>query len=304
MYRKSLLLLICALPMMFSTVVTSYAAELLNVELKTTAPNNKLLKFYYRVPSGYDPKSRQLYRVLVIFGGRNTSGQSEAAGAFGFASWADEHGVFLVGPGFKDDNYWQPERWSGNALFIALKQIKTKYNICDKKIMYYGYSAGSQASNLFPAWKPESCTAWVSHACGVFHTPSKRMMNSPGLVTCGDADIERYILTRNFVSESRKRGLSIIWKSYPNLPHEVPKETSDLAQAFLAYYHEQNIGDLRTGVYSAGTKSKKLLYVGDDQENRFWTAGDRAVKNIESEDRVEFYTRELALAWGIEVKPK
>ncbi|MHB9138852.1 MAG: hypothetical protein ACYC4Q_05565 [Victivallaceae bacterium] len=304
MFHRKLAVALFIISQMFSFVVSSSGAEVKYIELKTTAPNNKLLKFYYRIPTGYDPKSKQLYRVLVIFGGRNCKGQSEASGGLGFAKWADEHDIFLVGPGFKDDNYWQPERWSGTALFYALKQIKTKYNINDKKIMYYGWSGGSQCSNLFPAWKPELCIAWVSHGCGVFHKPAKRMMNCPGLVTCGDADIMRYILTRNFVSESRKLGLNILWKSYPNLPHEVPKESTDLAREFLAYYHEQNIGDLQTGPYSAGSRKRKLLYVGDDQENRFWSANDRAVKNIEPEDRVEFYARELALAWGEEAKPK
>lgn len=300
-HKKSL---ICALLIMLSSVATLYAAESSCITLKTTAPNNKVLKIYYRVPSGYDPKSRQLYRVLVIFGGRNCSGQGEAAGAFGFAKWADENGIFLVGPGFKDDNYWEPEKWSGNALFFALKQIKEKYNICDKKIMYYGYSGGSQCSNLFPAWKPEACTAWVSHACGVFHAPSKKMMNSPGLITCGDADIARYIISRHFVSEYRKLGLNVLWKSYPNLPHEVPKESSDLARAFLTYYHEQNLGDLQTGLNTVVSRNRKLLYVGDDQEGKFWPADSRAVKNIEAEDRVEFYTRELAMAWGKEALSK
>ena len=43
-----------------------------------------------------------------------------------------------------------------------------------------------------------SCRAWVSHACGVFHEPTGRMKDTPGLVTCGDADQARYIISRNF----------------------------------------------------------------------------------------------------------
>lgn len=285
-------------------VLVSAFAGVESVNVKTLAPNNKSVEIYYRIPANYNPQSKQLYRVLVIFGGRNCSGKGEASGGYGFAQWADENGIFLVGPGFKDDKYWEPEVWSGKALFDGLKLIRKKYNICDKKIMYYGYSGGSQASNLFPSWKPEASLAWVSHACGVFHVPSKKMINSPGLITCGDADIGRYILSRHFVSEYRKLGLKVLWKSYPNLPHEVPKESSDLARAFLTYYHEQNPGDLQTGLNTAGSRNKKLLYVGDDQEGKFWTADSRAVKNIEPEDRVEFYTRELAMAWGKEAMSK
>ena len=235
MFQKLLLFIFSA-----QIVLVSALADVQSVNVKTLAPNNKSVDIYYRVPANYNPLSKQLYRVLVIFGGRNCAGRIEADGAYGFGQWADENGVFLIGPGFKDDKYWEPEKWSGKALFDGLKLIKKKYNICDKKIMYYGWSGGSQASNLFPAWKPEACTAWVSHACGVFHSPSRKMMNCPGLITCGDADIGRYIISRHFVSEYRKLGLNVLWKSYPNLPHEVPKESSDLARMFLNYYHDKN----------------------------------------------------------------
>ena len=144
--------------------------------------------FNDRVPKGYDKNRREMYRVLVIFGGRNTDGKADASGRMGWGKWCDDNGIFLVAPGLKNDNYWEPEEWSGKALQKALRQLKQKYNICTDKILYYGYSAGSQASNLFAEWRPGSCRAWVSHACGVFHEPTGRMKDTPGLVTCGDAD--------------------------------------------------------------------------------------------------------------------
>ena len=64
---------------------------------------------------------------------------------------ADRHGVFLVAPGFKDDKYWEPQRWSGRALLGALAAIRKSYDIDTSKLLYYGYSAGSQAANLFAA---------------------------------------------------------------------------------------------------------------------------------------------------------
>ena len=58
--------------------------------------------------------------------------------------------------------------------------------------------------------------AWVSHACGVFHEPSERMKDVPGMVTCGDADTIRYVISREFVDSCRRIGVNIIWKSFPN----------------------------------------------------------------------------------------
>ena len=40
--------------------------------VKTKAPQNRNAVFQYRVPKGYDKTRREMYRVLVIFGGRNT----------------------------------------------------------------------------------------------------------------------------------------------------------------------------------------------------------------------------------------
>ena len=50
-----------------------------------------------------------MYRVLVIFGGRNTDGKADASGRMGWGEWCDDNRIFLVAPGLKDDNYWEPE---------------------------------------------------------------------------------------------------------------------------------------------------------------------------------------------------
>lgn len=278
------------------------AGKLLSVTVKTRAPENREVKIYYRVPKNYDPQLSMLYRVLVVFGGRNCSGQSEAGGRLGFGEWADNYNIFLVAPGFKNDEYWNPSSWSGKALVKALKQIKREYNICDEKLLFYGYSGGSQCSNLFPAWRPGWARAWVSHACGVFHKPTSRMAESPGLITCGDADIMRYIISRHFVEQYRKKGVRIIWKSFPNHPHDVPPDSLKLARVFLTYYHLHYLTDLKRGPSLSRPEPEEIKYVGDDQERRFWEAGTRQAKRIDPEDRVEFPCKELALAWGTEAK--
>ena len=146
--------------------------QVASVTVKTRAPQNELVTVWYRIPKNYHPRQGQMSRVLVLFGGRNSSGKDMASGRLGWGKWADDNNAFLVSPGFKDDNYWEPEKWSGKALLNALEQIRKRYNICTDKLLFYGYSAGSQCSNLFPAWRPQLTRAWVSHACGVFHEPT------------------------------------------------------------------------------------------------------------------------------------
>ena len=52
--------------------------------VKTKAPQNRNAVFQYRVPKGYDRNRREMYRVLVIFGGRNTDGKADASGHMGW----------------------------------------------------------------------------------------------------------------------------------------------------------------------------------------------------------------------------
>ena len=279
------------------TLVVGNSLHAEGIKIKTRAPKNQTAVFHYRVPQGYDAKRREAYRILIYFGGRNTSGQAEASGILGWAKWCDDNGVFIVAPGFRDDNYWEPKEWSGQALQKALAQLKKQYNVCTTKLLFYGYSAGSQASNLFPAWRPDLCRAWVSHACGVFHTPHVRMKNVPGLVTCGDADTARYIIGRNFVEACRKKGVNVIWKSFPNHPHDVPPDSLALARAFLGFYHQAYAGDL-TPMGARDLNDRNFPFVGDDQDNRYYPAASAPAHNIFREDRVPLPNRVIADAWG------
>lgn len=60
------------------------------IEVKTKAPQNRIAVFHYRVPKGYDKNRREMYRVLVIFGGRNTDGKADASGRMGWGLVIDE----------------------------------------------------------------------------------------------------------------------------------------------------------------------------------------------------------------------
>ena len=286
--------------LLMTFVATAAPAQIEFVQVRTRALENRTVTVYFRIPANYDPDQAGLSRVLILFGGRNTDGRADASGRLGWGEWADKYGIFLVCPGFRNDNYWEPEEWSGRALFSALAEIRKKYEICTDKLLFYGYSAGSQCSNLFPAWKPGNTRAWVSHACGVFHEPGGRMRSVPGLVTCGDADMARYIISRNFVEEARKKGAKIIWKSFPNSPHDVPPDSLKLARAFLSYYHILYLSDLR---YSAPQqRMHSEVFVGDDLDHIFYPADSPQAQNILPEDRVILPDRSIAEAWGKEAK--
>ena len=169
-------------------------------------------------------------------------------------------------------------------------------NICTDKLLYYGYSEGSQASCLFANWSPDSCRAWVSHACGVFWKPEGDDMPEmpPGLVTCGDTDRKRYLLGREFVKACRQTGAPVIWKTMHNHGHDVPEASLKLARAFLLHWHSRHLGDL-------GLKSETVedeIFIGDDGTEFFYPENSPMVKDIAADDRVELPGRAMAEAWG------
>lgn len=272
-----------------------------SVDVATRAPSetNRMVKIWYRVPKGYDHSLPREWRVLVYFGGRNCSGKKEASGIRGWGRWADANGIFLACPGFRDDAYWKPQSWSGKALFDGLAKIRQKYRICDRKVLYYGYSAGAQCSNLFAAWKPERTRGWVSHACGVFHEPKASLRNILGVVTCGDADAYRYILGRRFVERYKRMGAVIIWRSLPNIPHILTGRSVRLARAALSYCDRQYADDLTRGSASLRLPERPVCpYAGDDAETCFYPSDSVEASHIPQEDKVGLPSREIAEAWG------
>lgn len=306
---KSVIVLVCVC----ACAVASKAQEkrpdaperLKSVQVQTRSQANRVVTVWYRVPKNFDPTERdRTWRVLVVFGGKNKDGKNEAAGGAGldWGPWADEQDVFLVSPGFKDDNYWNPQPWSGQALFDALALIKRQYPICDTKLLYYGHSAGAQCSNLFAAWRPDAVRAWVSHGSGVFYKPSITMKGVPGLVSCGEADTARCIIGRRFVQKCLAQGQDVIWRSYPNSPHDVPKDSLKLARAVLTHYHGLYQSDLWSNRPAGRVEAQPALFFGDDADHAYYPADSTKALAIHPDDRVPLPSEDIARAWGTEGK--
>lgn len=289
-----LILCICMFTLGLVNILLAQVTD--TIPIKTFAKGNPVVQFHYREPTNYDITSKSKFRLLIYFGGRNTKGLNEI-GNQSWGAWCDKNGVFLVVPSYKNDNYWEPQKWSGKALLESIAQLKKKYpNICDDKLLFYGYSAGAQCSNLFPAWIPTKTRAYVSHACGVFHKPSDKMKGVAGLLTCGDADRQRMVINNRFRAAYRNLGVNILWKSFPNHPHDVPQGSTYLAQEFLEFYHKLYANDLDKSV-SKPRENLKPLFVGDDQDGVVYPIDSPAAKQIYEEDRVFFFSKELADAW-------
>lgn len=230
------------------------------------------IEFAYRVPTKHNSDSR----IMVLFGGRNWKGE-RALQVFKFDDLADKYNLFLLSPSFKDNEYWQPEKWSGKVLKEAVKKLEKDFGLKRQKLFFYGYSAGGQCSNLFYNFMPTQVEAWGLHACGVYpYEPVKRGV--PAFITCGVKDSERLSISRTFVYRYRENGGRLIFKTYSG-GHELNKEALEFAKAFFVSQFEK----------------RKANFVGDDDSMRLVPMGK--VSQIDPENRNYLYSDELKKLW-------
>lgn len=205
------------------------------------------VEFAYRLPKTIDANTR----IMVLFGGRNWQGQ-KALTAFNFNELADKYSLILISPSFKDRDYWQPEKWSGKVLKSAIKSLEKSYQLKPQKLLFYGYSAGGQCSNLFYNYMPKDVEAWGLHACGVYpETPTKNGVKA--FITCGLQDSDRVRISKSFIYKYRENGGKVIWKEYLG-GHELNKEA-----LIFAYQFFTDILENKPDLYVADDDSKQIL---------------------------------------------
>ena len=82
------------------------SAQLIDsIQIPTRVKENPKVVFHYRVPEKYDSAIKSKYRLLIYFGGRNTTGEAEVYNQ-SWGAWCDKNGIFLIVPSYKNDNYW------------------------------------------------------------------------------------------------------------------------------------------------------------------------------------------------------
>ncbi len=120
-------------------VTVGVAGELEKFEISTKAAHNRSVVFWLRLPQNYKIEQAEQCRIMVLFGGRNWSGDKTIK-TYNFNRLADKHRLILLSPSFKDNDYWYPEKWSGEALLEAIAKVRRKYGLSAKKrLLYYGY---------------------------------------------------------------------------------------------------------------------------------------------------------------------
>lgn len=279
---------LCLAGTVFSQTETNHLPV---ITLKTRLPNDEETAFPYRVPANYDPKGREVHRVLI-----NCVWQTTV-----FDRWADEHGAFILHAIFKDPRCWKVKDGFGQVILDGLQKLKKEYRVAADQIFVYGISRGGQLSSFLVSWKPELVTAWISHIPGIMDEPNLRMKDIPGIVTAGEGDDGRYQVGTRFMEQARKLHLTVIWRSYANAGHEVPGEAIEMSKAFFTFHHERTKDILQRGRSRFASNPDAALtkprFVGDAQEWKYFPVESDEARGILEEHRVELPTEEIARVW-------
>ena len=163
--------------------------------------------FHYRLPKKLADDSR----MLVLFGGRNSSG-FRTLRLFRFDDLADRHHLVLLSPSFNGNDYWEPANGTGKLLKRAIAFLEKKHHLSSKPVYMYGYSAGGQCAAHFAAWMPDRTAAWGAHGCGYYPDIPESSRCRPALITCGMEDSIRFVISRQFVYGYREKGTEVLWK--------------------------------------------------------------------------------------------
>ncbi len=230
-------------------------------------------RFAIRMPSsGINDKSR----IMVLFGGRNWSPEM-ALNSFGFDDLADRYNLILLSSGFVDNEYWEPQIWSGRILCHAVDEIEKRFNLQQKQLLFYGYSAGGQCVAHFYQWMPEKVAVWALHGCG-YYPKTLNHTNAPGLITCGIDDNGRFENSRNFVYAYRNKGGQVLWKYWQG-GHALSEQARQLARAWFEAFLD-------------GSFDNKPMQYGEDDLMIIGNAD-----NIDAEFRNPLPTEKIRILW-------
>lgn len=219
------------------------------VQVKTAGYFPGKVLFRYRPPTGIGSTDGAKIPVLVISPSINDGAERYLEGEW--ARFADAHGVFLLVPQFME--FWSdstlPQDWSGEALHLALTELKDRYPIDTDRLYFHGFGFGASFLERVALWKPGWCAAASLHSTFDWAweetlpeglQPLETLEKTPFFVTCGEEDGSpdhsirgSFASTVRFVTYAKAVGVPVVWKPLPGVAHRPTREMENEARAFL-----------------------------------------------------------------------
>jgi len=150
--------------------------------------------------------------------------------------------------------------------------------------------------------KTDRVSAWAAGVTTLFHPePHSRMKSIPGLMLQSEGDDGLFQAAQVYYAKCQEMKIPIIWRSYPNIGHEIKEEGLGLAKAYFEYYHGKT-KHLLDNKYppTLGQRAAflgKTEFIGDAQSFLYYSPDASQVKEIPKEWRVDLPDVKIAEKW-------
>lgn len=205
--------------------------------ISTTNYANRILKYYYYIPTVVFASKDQPQRALVMI--PYLSGLGEHFVLPEFKEFAKKEGFVIISPSFQYDkenwetqtSYQYPAAWSGNALLKIISQFEEKNDLQISGLYLFGFSAGAQFALRFCFWNPELCVACAAHGSGGTVIPDKKI-DVKFFVSVGKNDIQRIEKAKTFYEVAQKYGIEVTYREYDTGHAMVPEQVKETLDFF------------------------------------------------------------------------
>ncbi|MDK3160801.1 hypothetical protein QPK87_30215 [Kamptonema cortianum] len=256
------------------------------------ADTDQVVTCYYRLPKDYQPGGKEKRRVFVymIWNPKD------------WVEWSDNRGHVLLYLPFKNEMAAWYDSGYEKIIEKAVQELSKKVRIAPEQAFIYGESRAASLVIRYATLKPDKTAAWAAGVTTLFHPePHMRMRAVPGLLLQSEADDGLFQAAQTYYVKCRDMKLPVIWRSYPNIGHEVKEEGIALAQAFFDYYHEATRQWLDAKYPpTPGQKAQVIpaaIAIGDAQSFVHYSPDDPKVRDIPKEWRVELPDATIADKW-------
>jgi hypothetical protein len=126
--------------------------------------------------------------------------------------------------------YYYPTLGSGDILLQGLRKIYKR----DLPLILYGISGGAHFASRFVEWKPGRVLSWCAYSAAWWDEPSTSSNTPPGLVACGERDVQRYGATMMYFKKGRVQGKPWLWVSLGGTGHKTTPEFDQFVRNYFA----------------------------------------------------------------------
>jgi predicted esterase len=173
--------------------------------------------------------------VLVICPGVNGDGLGKAQ-QWHWRELAMKENLGIVGLSFASEvktihekGYYYMSSGSGEMLLKGIEKIYGK----PMPLVMYGFSGGAHFVSNFVEQYGKQVICFAAHSAGWWSEPADASVETPGLISCGHLDEERFLPSKKFYNAARRLGRPWLWVGQPKLDHSSPPEYEKFAASYF-----------------------------------------------------------------------